>query len=228
MDSFQHAQKLSRTRFFWIVHYLADYEDWDFLWEPVPWQSEFVHAWPSQWHDHSGTYLVPRTGATDNYHFHSQVIPNRPHAKPYKFLVKGVEFDTSWAPHPHDPAYLYVFGNQWWPGNVMPSVEYHVPGATQIKYMDAPRAQLPEKRCSRWHTLVDCTWDYSWQPDPGDPPYIYVFGNQWWPAEKMPTVEYHALGATERKYMNWPRAELLPDRKAWTVPDSVYESKVDF
>jgi hypothetical protein len=227
-ESFEHAQSLSRTRYFWWITYLADYTGFDFLWEPVPWQSEFVHAWPSQWHEHSGTYLVPRTGAVDNYHFHTQVIPNRPHAKPYKFLVKDVEFDTSWAPHPHDPAYNYVFGNQWWPGNIMPTVEYRVPGATQTKYMDTPQAQLPKKRSSRWHTLVECAWDYSWQPDPGDSPYIYVFGNQWWPAEKMPTVEYHVPGAIERKYVNWPRAELLEDRTAWTVPANIDESTVDF
>jgi len=57
-DSVEHAQTLSRTRYFWWVQYLADYTNFDFLWEPVPWQSEFVHAWPSQWHEHSGTYLV--------------------------------------------------------------------------------------------------------------------------------------------------------------------------
>ena len=227
-ESFEHAQSLSRTRYFWWITYLADYSDFDFLWEPVPWQSEFVHAWPSQWHEHSGTYLVPKSGAVDRYHFHTQEIPNRPHAKPYKFLVKGAEFDTSWAPHPHDPAYNYVFGNQWWPGTVMPTIEYHVPGATQTKYIDTPRAQLPKRRSSRWHTLTECAWDYSWCPDPGDPPYIYVFGNQWWPAEKMPTVEYHVPGATERKYMNWPRAELLEDRTAWTVPANIDKSTVDF
>jgi len=227
-ESFEHAQSLSRTRYFWWITYLADYSDFDFLWEPVPWQSEFVHAWPSPWHDHSGTYLVPRSGPVDRYHFHTQKIPNRPHAKPYKFLVKDAEFDTSWAPHPHDPPYNYVFGNQWWPGNVMPTVTYHVPGATQIKYMDTPQAQLPEQRSSRWHTIVECNWDRSWCPDPGDPPYIYVFGNQWWSAEKMPTVEYHVPGATERKYVNWPRAELLEDRTAWTVPANIDESTVDF
>jgi len=226
--SFEHAQSLSRTRYFWWITYLADYSGFDFLWEPVPWQSEFTHAWPSQWHDHSGTYLVPRTGAVDNYHFHAQVISNRPYHKPYKFLVKGIEFDTSWAPHPHDPPYNYVFGNQWWPGNVMPTVEYHVPGATQTKYIDTPQAQLPETHAYRWHELVNCVWDRSWCPDPGDPPYIYVFGNQWWSAEKMPTVEYHVPGATERKYVNWPRAALLEDRTAWTVPANIDESTVDF
>jgi hypothetical protein len=55
-----------------------------------------------------------------------------------------------------------------------------------------------------------------------------VFGNQWWPAEKMPTVEYHVPGATERKYVRWPRADLLPDTANWTVPDSVDPASVDY
>jgi hypothetical protein len=56
---------------------------------------------------------------------------------------------------------------------------------------------------------------------------IYVFGNQWWPAEKMPTVEYTVPGATDRKYMSWPRAQLLPDHTNWTIPDNIAWTDVD-
>jgi hypothetical protein len=55
-----------------------------------------------------------------------------------------------------------------------------------------------------------------------------VFGNQWWPAEKMPTVEYRMPGATERKYVRWPRADLLPNTANWTVPDTVDPVGVDY
>ena len=110
----------------------------------------------------------------------------------------------------------------------MPTVEYHVPGATERKFVDKPHATLLERHDNHWHTLVDCEWDYSWRPDPGDPPYIYVFGNQWHRAETMPTVEYHANGATERKFMRYPRASLLADKTLWTVPDSVDPTDIDF
>jgi hypothetical protein len=162
------------------------------------------------------------------YHFHSKVIPNRHIPAEFNTVVDGVDFDYTWAPHPHDPPYIYVFGNQWWPAEKMPTVEYTVAGATQRKYMDRPRAELLPQHNNRWRTVVDCEWDYSWVPDPGDSPYIYVFGNQWWPAEKMPTVEYHVPGATERKYVRWPRADLLPDTANWTVPDSVDPASVDY
>jgi hypothetical protein len=225
-DSIEHAQYMSRTRYCWIVNYLCDYTEFDFLWEPVPWESNYTHVWPSQHHDYSGTYLVPKNTNGIEYQFHKKIVSIVDNRENYQTLI-DCAFDYTWAPHPLDPPYIYVFGNQWWPSTVMPTVEYHVPGATERKYM-AIAAQLPERHCNRWHTLVDCDWDYSWIPDPGDPPYIYVFGNQWWGAEKMPTVEYHVPGATERKYMRWPRAKLSVDHALWTVPDTLDVADFDF
>ena len=109
----------------------------------------------------------------------------------------------------------------------MPTVEYHVPGATERKYMIRPQAQLQEQHNKQWHILIDCEFDYSWVPDPDDPPYIYVFGNQWHRAEVMPTVEYHVDGATERKFMPYPRAKLLANRTLWSVPNGIDESEID-
>jgi hypothetical protein len=213
------ARELSTTRYFWWVSYLSNYTDFDFLFEPVPWESQYTHTWPSQHHDYSGTFLVPKTGAIE-YKFHNDIIPNKEDLKNYTHL-DNIDFDYTWHPHPMDPPYIYVFGNQWYPANIMSTVEYHVVGATERKFMTAPRAQLRERHTNHWHTLHDCEFDYSWVPDPGDPPYIYVFGNQWWPATKMPTVEYHVPGATERKYMPYPRAQLLENRLPWSVPKGI-------
>ena len=226
-DNIEHARKLCSTRYFWWITYLADYSthDWDF--QPVPWQSEYTHTWPSQHHEYSGTYLVPKSGDI-NYHFHSKIIPNKSSTIHFHTAMSNAAFDYSWAPHPHDPPYIYVFGNQWWPAEIMPTVEYHVPGATERKYIATPRAELAQNPNQPWYNVIDSDMDYSWVPDPGDPPLIYVFGNQWWPAEKMPTVEYRVPGATERKYVAWPRASLLSDSTNWTVPDSVDPTGVDF
>ena len=283
-DSIEHAQKLSRTRYFWWIHYLADLEQWDWLFEPPPWQADQRHAWPNQHQPDSGIYLVPRGGYTDtNYHaspvVHHSADPTHWHIPQY---IDAASIDRSWSPDPMDPPYIYhfpvewgwdntggpeyrvpgavkhkfvmdfvartranakawhqhcaadllpelrrwrpnpadpplvyVFGNQWYPPEVMPTVEYRVPGAVNKKYMSEFRAQLPERHTDHWRTMEQCDWDYSWVPDPGDPPYIYVFGNQWWPAEKWPTVEYHVPGATERKYMDLPRAALLSVNPGW-------------
>ena len=228
VDSIQQAQQQSRTRYCWIVNYLSDYTGWDWLWEPVPWEKDFVHTWPSQHHEYSGTYLIPVHTTATEYKFHKKILPTRSTLDQLTILVENTEFDSSWHPHPLDPPYIYVFGNQWWPAEIMPTVEYHMPGAVDRKFMDLPRAKLLSRHSNHWHTIIDCKWDYSWMPDPGDPPYIYVFGNQWHSAEVMPTVEYHVVGATERKYMLWPRAELLQNTEMWSVPVEINQTDIDF
>jgi hypothetical protein len=194
-----------------------DIVGWDTSWHPDPGEPDFVHEFATQWWPEGGpVYSTP--GATERkYHAYPQAqLSNHNHDRVQ--LLANCEWDYSWQPHPKDPPYTYVFGNQWWPGEVFPTVKYTVPGATEVKYVAHPKATLPERHCNRWNTLVDCDWDYSWVPDPGDTPYIYVFGNQHWPAEIMPTVEYTVPGATERKFMSWPRATLLPTESNWTVP----------
>lgn len=424
----EHARELSRTRYFWWINYLTDYTGWDFLWEPVPWESNQRHAWPSQWQSDSGTYLVPKSGYTDtnyrndqklkrlsckdnwhvpgyidadsidfswhpdaldppcNYMFDTKWhwdrvggpeyripgaadikyvydfivntksnpelwyipewidsnsvdytwVPNptepayiyefpvewgwnniggpeyhvpgavekkyatefrartkpdstnfivrdqlgpddpvfrwrpNPSEPPYiyvfgnqwwpaeiresaRYTVPGAtqtkyvdevratrlpnttgfvqlyncDFDYSWEPDPGSPPYTYVFGNQYYSAEVMPTVEYHMPGATERKFMDIP-AQLSPDTSGPWHIIHAGDWDYTWRPEPGSPPYIYVFGNQWWPAEKMPTVEYHMPGATERKYMPGPVSNLPVDMTLWYIPDGVDVRDMDF
>jgi hypothetical protein len=60
VDSIEQAQQQSRTRYFWWINYLSDYSEFDFLWEPVPWESDQMHVWPSQHQANGGTALVPR------------------------------------------------------------------------------------------------------------------------------------------------------------------------
>lgn len=73
----QHAQEMCNTRFFWVVNYLSDYTGFDFLWEPVPWEKDQRHVWPSQWQVDGGTCLVPKQGFNDT-NYHSQVVPRKP------------------------------------------------------------------------------------------------------------------------------------------------------
>jgi hypothetical protein len=57
--SLAHARSQSRTRFCWVLDYLSDYQGFDFLWEPPPWQAHQAHAWPSQHQAAGGTWLLP-------------------------------------------------------------------------------------------------------------------------------------------------------------------------
>ena len=173
-----------------------DYSGFDFLWEPVPWQSHYTHTWPTQWPDFFGTYLVPKSGDIE-HHYHKNPIPARRHDENYRALTPA-DFDQSWVPHPWDPPYIYVFGNQWHSAEKMPTVEYHVPGATERKYMSWPRATLrPDP--THWTVPPDIVGaDLSWVPDPGSPPYIYQFATQ---HQKTGGPRYTVPGATEVKYL---------------------------
>jgi hypothetical protein len=214
-ESIEQAQELSRTRYFWWVNYLTDYTGFDFLWEPVPWQNNYVHAWPSQWDQYHGCCLVPKQADTTQYHMHDRVLPARVIQDNFRTLI-ACDFDYTWAPHPWEPPYIYVFGNQWWPAVKQPTVEYHVPGATERKYMFYPRAELTVDM-TNWSvpdTVDTTTFDFSWRPDPGDPPYIYQFGTQ---HQRTGGPQYLVPGAADTKYVDQIKI------KTGRVATAVYE-----
>ena len=70
----EEARELACTRYFWWVNYLTDYTDHDFLWEPVPWEADHTHIWPSQHQDNGGTMLVPKDLANQTNRDHP-VLP---------------------------------------------------------------------------------------------------------------------------------------------------------
>ena len=196
VKSIEQAQKLSRTRFFWMVSYLVDYTGFDFLYEPVPWQVNQRHAWPSQWQKDSETYLVPKLGYTDtNYHTSPVVLRQRDLTAWNDTSFEN--FDYSWHPDPAEPAMIYQFGTQW---QKTGGPCYVVPEARLIKYVSAPR----------WHKLThDPYWlipseidtesfDWTWHPDATDPAYIYQFATQ---HQKTGGPVYIVPGATEIKYL---------------------------
>ena len=214
-ESIEQAQELSRTRYFWWINYLTDYADFDFLWEPVPWQSNYVHAWPSHFDQFYGCCLVPKQADATQYHVHNQILPARVVPDNFKTLI-ACEFDYTWTPHPWEPPYIYVFGNQWWPAVKQPTVEYHVPGAVERKYMFYPRAELVIDM-TNWSvpdTVDTATFDFSWRPDPGDPPYIYQFGTQ---HQRTGGPQYLVPGATDTKYVDQIRI------KTGRVATAIYE-----
>jgi len=71
--SIEQARQLSQTRYFWWINYLSDYSRHDFLWEPVPWENDQTHIWPSQHQENGGTYLVPKHGGVDTNRNHSVI-----------------------------------------------------------------------------------------------------------------------------------------------------------
>lgn len=196
-ESIEQAQRLSRTRYFWWITYLADLDGWDFLWEPVPWQSHQRHAWPSQHQKDSGVYLVPQNwnGVETNYH-NGPVIQRLQDLDAWD--CTDFEFDYSWHPDYSEPPMNYQFGTQW---QRTGGPRYCVPGATDTKYVASPRV-FKTTRSPHW-VVPDGVefgdFDYTWHPDATDPAYIYQFGTQ---HQRTGGPQYVVPGATDIKFVD--------------------------
>ena len=202
VESIEQAQKQSRTRYFWWITYLADLTDWNFLWEPVPWQSHQRHAWASQWQKDSGVYLVPRdwNGQDTNYH-ESPIITRLPSTSCWN--NNKFEFDYSWHPDYTEPPMIYQFGTQW---QKTGGPQYRVPKGVDIKYVNQPRVHKT-KVDQHWTTPagVDTSmFDFTWHPDATDPPYIYQFGTQ---HQRTGGPQYCVPGATDVKFVDQLRIQ---------------------
>jgi hypothetical protein len=214
----------------WVEVQKIDKSQFDLSWKPDPREPAFIYVWGNK-HiagelQSTLEYHVP--GATEyNYVGEVDVLPEWDRWKLFHNIDKS-KFDLTWRPDPREPAYIYTWGNKYDPAEVKPTVEYHVPGATEHKYMDIVDL---EPEWDRWKEIqpVDKTkFDFSWRPDPNlhEPPYIYVWGNKYESAEVKPTLEYHVPGATEYKYMDI--VDLEPQWDRWKEIQPVDKTKFDF
>ena len=140
-DSIDHARELSRTRYFWWINYLTDYADFDFLYEPVPWEAHQCHTWPSQWQKDSGTYLVPKQGYSE-INYRTAPILTRGQDRTNWIIPDTFDadtFDFSWHPDVTEPDYIYQFGTQH---QRTGGPQYISPGATDLKFCDQVRGSV--------------------------------------------------------------------------------------
>lgn len=188
----------------WVLQHPCDI-DYTMRFHPYePYDVVFTSDWTKK---EVARWINPHSNGKEQSHGSISTIP-----QPDRFTVlidREISFDFSWIPDPDDPPYIYVFGNQWHDAVTMPTVEYRVDGATQKKYVEYPKATI-EPCMDNWVIVSEANldFDFSWVPDPNDPPYIYIFGNQHWSGNESATVEYHVPGATEKKYVSDHRARL--------------------
>jgi hypothetical protein len=225
------AKSKCTTEHFWVINEFCNYKnfdwgwDFDFLPDEDVWAEDHNNVWPSPYQKDSGTWLCSTNiDAITVYRSDVDPIPLKDEIKSNWKIIEYIDeskFDFKWHPDPTDPPYIYVFGNEWYPGTIMPTVEYHVPGATDRKFVTDKIAKLLQMPML-FKTIYDCIdFDYSWRPDPTSPPYIYVFGNTQYSGTIMPTVEFHVEGATERKYINSIVAKLAPRPHAFKFLEDI-------
>ncbi len=213
----------------WVVSDDIDTDRFDFSWEPNPNDPPYIYAWGNQWNKPedkiSVQYVVPR--ATSYKYMEERAIRN-PNKENFRTLFDNVEeFDYSWEPNPHSPPYTYVFGNQWYAAEVEPTVEYCGLEGVATKYINDIVATLGNTT-TNWtvpNNVDASTFDFSWHPEPGSPPYIYEFATVW---NSRGGPIYTVPGATEYKYIEDVKAKLLPDKTHWEIPTGMDSTRFDF
>lgn len=233
------AKRQSTTEHFWIINEHCNYKDFDWDWDfdflpdEDVWAEEHNNVWPSPYQKDSGTWLCNADNDEPLTIYRADVdpIPLKDEVTSNWKIIEYIEkdkFDFKWHPDPTDPPYIYVFGNEWYPGTIMPTVEYHVEGATERKYVTDQIAQLLPMPMLFNIIYEPAEFDYSWRPDPTAPPYIYVFGNNQYPASVMPTVEFHVEGATERKFIENIVPKLAARPAEFDLLEDIDQSSFDF
>ena len=227
-DTLEEAASLSRTKFFWFINGQNNYKEFDFSYRAVPWEETFVHVWPSQWQQNGSTYFANKyTVDSKQWHFKNINPVNRLASTANWCIPDNIDattVDYSWHPNPLDPPYIYHFPSHYQSSS---GVTYTATGATEIKLIDAfVVIALPNK--TNWiipDNIDATTVDYSWHPNPLDPPYIYHFPSQ---HQSSSGVTYIVPGATEIKLIDAFVVTTLPDRKNWSIPDNINADTVDY
>jgi hypothetical protein len=208
--------------------------DFDFSWHPYVEDDPYIYQFGTQWQKTGGPrYVTPgaKRSAPVKY-IDTRILTAKKLPTKDKFTVLNnlvvASFDWSWHPDDTDGEFIYVFGNTQYPAEVMPTIEYRSsPYAEKIKYINDIKAVLATD-LNDWEipTNIDVSeFDFSWKPNPNDPPYIYQFGTQW---QKTGGPRYSAEGATEIKYVEGSKAKSVASKKQWIVPATIDSIQFDF
>ena len=212
----------------WIIPKNIDDNGFDYSWCPNPFEPPMDWQFGTQWQKTGGPkYKVENALATKFVDFQKIIKLSDKSNRCWRSIKPNIDFDFSWHPDETEPPFIYVFGNQWYDAETMPTLMYRVKGATEKKYINNAKAKLlPDTENRAWRPLKSkLVIDYSWVPDPFDPPYIYVFGNQWFTSKEMPTAQYRVNGATNYKFMDMQIVKFRIDEVSCT--DSIFDALVN-
>jgi hypothetical protein len=178
-------------------------------------------------------YDVFYSGKKPNCSPHEQQTESIEHAKLLSrteyfwwitYLSDYCGFDFLYVPPPWQAGQRHAWASQW----QKDSGTYLIPkaGYTDTNYhSDNVITRISDTSVWRVPDNIDAnSFDFSWHPDPADPPMTYYFGTQW---QRTGGPVYYGGGSTA-KFVTDQRAVALPDASLWNVPDNIDVNSFDF
>lgn len=211
---------------YWKIPKNLDCSQFDFNWRPDPWDRPYIHQFGTQWQKTGGPrFIVPNNEGVKYQNFQKAIKLPDTNDRGWRPMIANIEFDYSWHPDETEPPFIYVFGNQWHPAEVMPTMMYRVKGATQKKYVNDTTAMLKETHDLAWKALTKInafSFDFTWVPNPYEPPFNYAFGTKYHSAEEMPVLLYQTENSIATKFINDIKVDISIAHI--TYEDSIYDA----
>ena len=138
----------------WVELDTIDQTKFDFSWHPDPTDPPYIYKWGSKFAPvQLKTVLEYHTPDATQVKYMDSIVELLPND--YWVEVQKIDkdyFDMSWRPDPMDPPFIYIWGNKYIDGKLRSTLEYHVPGATDKKYMPELLRVLPE--WDKWKSFI--------------------------------------------------------------------------
>lgn len=136
------------------------------------------------------------------------------------------KFDFEWRPAPWENTHIHVFPSQWQrDGGVYLANKDTVRNKEWHWRNEMSVVRKPNKENWILPQIHIKDVDFSWHPDPHEPPYIYHFPSQ---HQSSCGLLYKVPNATNIKFSSAFRVTTLPDKTNWTIPEDIDEKTVDF
>jgi len=185
---------------FWAVPKGLDLSKFDFSWEPRK-DEPYLNVFGTQWQNTGGPVYVVADYEGIKYQTFQAAIKLPDESKFTKLIDDEIVFDYSWHHDDRDPPYIYKFGvKNEYRDKFDYVLEYKIDGATQTKFVSNPAVKLLNKNVKKYYietTLEDLIkqhpdelfwalnpelnydkFDFSWEPEDYESPYVHVFGNK--------------------------------------------------
>jgi len=199
-EDLENAAALSRTEFFWFIDGNNDYSNFDFGWQPAPWDAAYIHVFPNKWQEHGNVCFVPK---------------NIEHPIEYKFQKSQAvtrkqtedSFDVFYVgPKPN------LFSNEIFAAD-----------------LDAAAKQCDKEYFWFIDGNNDYSnFDFSWFPTLWDIDYTHVFPSQWHANGGVYFAKKTTADQTKIKFQHCQSVRRKVNLDNWHIPRNIDASSFDF